>query len=477
MKGWMCPQKIPQIRFRYQKSRNGDEDCLNQIIGISFNLDRENRIISQKLGGGEMQIKELRDFLRSRINQYKFHDQFRVLKKIGKGNFASVYFIERIEDGEQFAVKVFSKQAAYGEENGKESILNEIKIMRELNNEHLMKLNDVFESDNFIYMVLELLSGGSLLDLIGQKKLFQLQEIQQLLGGLLLGLKEMHQKEIMHRDIKLENILFKSQNELPSVVIADFGLATHVNQNKYLYYRCGTPGYVAPEVINNKDGKLKYSSICDIYSLGLVFYILLSGRPAFPAKTYRRMIKLNREAVIDFSIKQFENLPDDAMDLLKKMLEKDPKQRIDVSTCLNHSFISDVAKKMEETEINEDSDNDLGQTDERSDVGRRINQINQQYFVFEASKHVNSPNSSSDDSNENILQSATKRQKEIDSTLFLSGQSPSFKARIESIGSVHSIDIYSPQLSHHQSPVVKQSKFGLNREKSKQTILKRITNN
>lgn len=78
---------------------------------------------------------------------------------------------------------------------------------------------------------------------------------------------------------------------METVVIADFGLATHVNEPVYLYCRCGTPGYVAPEVINIKDMKAKYSSVCDVYSLGLVFYLLISGKPAFPGKSYGTVVK------------------------------------------------------------------------------------------------------------------------------------------------------------------------------------------
>jgi len=103
--------------------------------------------------------------------------------------------------------------------------------------------------------------------------------------SILLGLKEMHSKRIMHRDLKPENILFRAENSF-ECVIADFGLAEFADVEEYLFVRCGTPGYVAPEVINIKDMKTKYDPICDIFSLGLIFHILLLGVSAFPGKTY-----------------------------------------------------------------------------------------------------------------------------------------------------------------------------------------------
>ncbi len=98
-------------------------------------------------------------------------------------------------------------------------------------------------------------------------------------------------------------------NNYESLVLADFGLATYVNEKIYLFCRCGTPGYVAPEVINIKDMKSHYSSVCDVYSVGLIFYFLLSGKPAFNAKSYNSIVKQNRIASIDFKAKHLEIVP------------------------------------------------------------------------------------------------------------------------------------------------------------------------
>merc|ERR1711939_277858 len=106
--------------------------------------------------------------------------------------------------------------------------------------------------------------------------------------SLLSGLKSMHSKNIMHRDLKPENILFRKEFKY-DVVLADLGLATKSDIDEYLYVRCGTPGFVAPEVVNIKDLKATYDPICDIYSAGIIFHILLTGKSPFGGKNYNEV--------------------------------------------------------------------------------------------------------------------------------------------------------------------------------------------
>jgi serine/threonine protein kinase len=149
----------------------------------------------------------------------------------------------------------------------------------------------------------------------------------------------MHSKGIMHRDLKPENLLFRKEGEW-DCVIADFGLAEFANIDTYLFVRCGTPGYVAPEVINIKDMKTKYSPICDIYSLGLIFHILLFGKSAFPGTTYNEVLAQNRAANIDLSGEEYKKWGEDAYDLLVKMLKKKPTERITADEALNHKYFT-----------------------------------------------------------------------------------------------------------------------------------------
>lgn len=108
--------------------------------------------------------------------------------------------------------------------------------------------------------------------------------------GLLSAIKHMNDHDIMHRDLKPENILFRVNNDFSSVSIADFGLGTIISLEKYLFVRCGTPGYVAPEVVNIKDLNVTYGPICDVYSLGVIFHIMLLGKSPFPGKSYTQIL-------------------------------------------------------------------------------------------------------------------------------------------------------------------------------------------
>jgi serine/threonine protein kinase len=135
------------------------------------------------------ELQQWREVLKGRLNQRGFHEQFKPKKKIGKGNFASVYLAEKVENGRNYAVKAFSKEAAYSEDKGKECLIKEIEIMRALNHKNCMKLHEVFESDNSLYMVVELLEGGLLHDKIKAKEKFKSHEIKEIMESILSGLK------------------------------------------------------------------------------------------------------------------------------------------------------------------------------------------------------------------------------------------------------------------------------------------------
>lgn len=138
---------------------------------------------------------------------------------------------------------------------------------------HCLNFYEIHETLNSLYVILELLTGEELFKTILAKGFFSYNEIKMLIMNLLLGLKHCHEMNIMHRDLKPENIILKSPDNVYDIKIVDFGLASFINLNEYLYARCGTPGYVAPEIINYA-GKKMYDTKCDIFSAGVIFYIL-----------------------------------------------------------------------------------------------------------------------------------------------------------------------------------------------------------
>lgn len=142
--------------------------------------------------------------------------------------------------------------------------------MRRLQHESIIFLEEVHESENHIHLVLEVLHGGELFERIIKKGFYSEQDACVLMKRLLTALEYMHNKGVMHRDMKPENLILKENSNDWNVKIADFGLATFINSGDFLYKRCGTPGYVAPEILEDK----KYDQKVDIFSAGVILYIL-----------------------------------------------------------------------------------------------------------------------------------------------------------------------------------------------------------
>lgn len=152
--------------------------------------------------------------------------------------------------------------------------------MRAIDSPHLIKLEGVYESDNSLYVILELISTGQLHSRINSRQgNFSLVEIRQFVVGMAKGLKEIHDNGIMHRDIKPENIMLRGETGLDPIIV-DFGLAAYVNSEDYLFYRCGTPGYVAPEITTLVKGQ-KVDPVCDVFSTGAILHILLTKKTLF----------------------------------------------------------------------------------------------------------------------------------------------------------------------------------------------------
>lgn len=149
--------------------------------------------------------------------------------------------------------------------------------MRKIDHPHIMRLYEVYESEHSIYLIMDLINGGELLTKLKDYSMITQQEIARLMYNFLDALKHLHARGIMHRDLKPENILLRNKNEIHSIIIADFGLSSFIKKpvSEIFFKRCGTPGFVAPEILVYKDSHSEfYNEKCDIFSAGIIFFIL-----------------------------------------------------------------------------------------------------------------------------------------------------------------------------------------------------------
>lgn len=154
--------------------------------------------------------------------------------------------------------------------------MNEVELLRTCRHPHILHLEEIHESKNSIYLVMEMLEGGELLHKISDEKTtMSLEDTRKIMGNLISALAYLEEKRIMHRDLKPENLILKSKRDNTNICIVDFGLATFIDVDEYIFRRCGTPGFVAPEIANaNSASNPKFDAKCDMFSAGIIFYIL-----------------------------------------------------------------------------------------------------------------------------------------------------------------------------------------------------------
>jgi len=184
-------------------------------------------------------------------------------------------------------------------------------------------------------MVLELLSGGELFDRIVAKGSFSEHEAAVCMKEVIGAIKYLHSIGVVHRDLKPENLIYASKAEDAAIKVTDFGLAKHRKESEEMNTACGTPGYVAPEVLKN----LKYGPAVDMWSLGVILYILLCGFPPFYHESTAELYKQIKKGQYDFPDPYWTNISKEAKDLVRRLLTVDPKTRFTPDQCLEHEWI------------------------------------------------------------------------------------------------------------------------------------------
>ena len=329
------------VRVEYSQEE-GDKQAVRFNIRFIKNMKYCDFILSD-----DKAFKEWKKYLSKVFIQSDFHLKFNAIKMIGKGSFARVYLVEDKETMLKYAVKAFSKEYLLSQTKGKESLVNEIEIMQILKNEYIMNLEELHESKNSIYLVLELLEGGELFNYINGSKNLGLKDLHRVMKCLMSSLAYLSDQGVMHRDLKPENMILKNKDKLDECVLklVDFGLATRCDVDEYLFKRCGTPGYVAPEIINAPTNEnIKYTPKCDVFSAGIIFFIMVAGKSPFDGKSFHDILTQNKQCNINFNNPKLKKFPH-ILDLLQKMLEMNPDKRISAKDTLNHDFFTSMEDK------------------------------------------------------------------------------------------------------------------------------------
>jgi calcium/calmodulin-dependent protein kinase I len=249
---------------------------------------------------------------------------------LGSGYFATVKVGIKKDNGEKVAVKVIEKVKVA---ESPHLLENEILIMKKIHHTNIVSLQGVFDTPDALIIVMELMRGGELYEKIVEKKHFSEKDASYLMRQVFHALEYLHSIGVVHRDLKLENMLLVNKDGL-EMKLADFGLSK-LYSGQALQTACGTPFYVAPDILLGTG----YGPGVDMWATGVLLYILLSGRLPFHADNDAALFQLILEGKLVFKSPQFDTVSKEAQDLIKHLLVVDPDKRYTAKQALEHPFI------------------------------------------------------------------------------------------------------------------------------------------
>lgn len=261
-----------------------------------------------------------------------FSGSYRVGPLLGEGAFSKVKEVKG-KDGRLYAAKIVTKAKLTREDDL--ALRDEISILRNLNHQNIIKLYDVFDEAEHYYLVTELMRGGELFDRIVTKTFYNEKEARDVCKILFEALLYCHQHNIAHRDLKPENLLLMSRSNDRDIKLADFGFAKKVTSENCLLTQCGTPGYVAPEILHG----VPYGTKADMWSIGVIAYILLGGYPPFIEQNQRELFKKIKRGQYEFHPEYWGGISHEAKDMISRLLTVDPTRRMSANDALGTPWI------------------------------------------------------------------------------------------------------------------------------------------
>ena len=265
--------------------------------------------------------------------QYKeglIEKDYEILDTVGSGAFATVKKVIHKLTGQIRALKIIKKS----EEGDKKKLILEVDILSKLVHPNIMQIFEYYEDKTFFYIITEYCAGGELFKSIIEKGSFTEIDASYIMKQLLSAVSYIHSNNIVHRDLKPENILLDTDEGKNIIKIIDWGTARYYDKNKKMNRISGTPYYIAPEVL-----KENYDEKCDIWSCGVILYILLCGYAPFSGENDDKILEKIKIGKYSFPKEEWDYVSSDAKDLIKHLLEYNPNKRYSANDALKHPWL------------------------------------------------------------------------------------------------------------------------------------------
>ena len=294
-------------------------------------------------------------------------NEYELKETLGSGAFAKVVKVVHKKTGQNRALKIIKKQ----KDQDPARMYLEVEILKKLVHPNIMQIFEFYEDKKHFQIITELCDGGELFDMIVQKGTFSEDEGAWVMKQLISAVNYIHTNSICHRDIKPENILLDTKKD-NIIKIIDWGTARFFDKNKKMNKISGTPYYIAPEVLFEK-----YDEKCDIWSCGIIMYILLCGYPPFNGENDSEILAKIKLGKFSFPDEEWEHVSEGAKDLIKKLLIFKPEERPSASVVLEHPWIKDNNKR----EVNQTLGKKCLNNMRKFHAGRKLQQAALTYIV------------------------------------------------------------------------------------------------
>ncbi|NP_001120114.1 death-associated protein kinase 2 [Xenopus tropicalis] len=273
------------------------------------------------------------------FKQQKVEDFYDIADELGSGQFAIVKRCRERKTGVEYAAKFIKKRQSPASRRGviRGEIEREVDILKDIQHQNIITLQDVYENKTDVVLILELVSGGELFDFLAQKESLSEEEATRFIKQILEGVNYLHTRKIAHFDLKPENIMLLDKTiPMPHIKLIDFGLAHTIEDGVEFKNIFGTPEFVAPEIVNYEPLGLA----ADMWSIGVITYILLSGASPFLGENKQETLSNITAVNYEFDEEFFSHTSELAKDFIRKLLVKDTRKRLSIQEALRHPWIT-----------------------------------------------------------------------------------------------------------------------------------------